>query len=73
MRNSDSSGIPPVTMSIAEAVKWSGLSRSELYRQLSRGTIAAVKNRSRTLIVIDTLRAFLINLPAATFRKPRGG
>jgi len=67
--DSDPPGIPPViTLSVADATKVSGLSRSELYRQLSCGAVRAVKLRSRTLIVMDSLRAFLANLPTATFR-----
>lgn len=65
----DPSGIPPViTLSIAAAVKASGMSRSEIYRQLAAGTIRAVKLRTRTFIVMDSLRAFIANLPAAQFR-----
>jgi hypothetical protein len=64
----ETTGIPPVlTMSVANAVKWSGLSRSELYRQLAAGTIRAVKLRTRTFIVADSLRAFIASLPSAQF------
>jgi hypothetical protein len=72
MPNCDPTDVLPVTLSIADAKKFSGLSRSELYRQLAAGTIHAVKLRSRTLILMDCLRQFLASLPTATFRKPRG-
>ncbi len=52
----------------SDATKESGIARSELYRQLAVGTIRAVKLRLRTLIVTDSLREFIANLPAATFR-----
>jgi hypothetical protein len=52
----------------SDATKESGIARSELYRQLAVGTIRAVKLRLRTLIVMDSLREFIANLPAATFR-----
>jgi hypothetical protein len=66
---SDPTGIPPViTLSVADATKVSGFSRSEIYRLLASGDLAAVKLRSRTFIVMDSLRAFLASLPTATFR-----
>jgi hypothetical protein len=61
-------GIPPVIMSVKDACQWSHLSRSEMYRQLAVGTIGAVKLRSRTFVLVDGLRQFIANLPAAKFR-----
>jgi hypothetical protein len=61
----------PLAVTIHEAVRVSGLSRSELYRRLGAGDIRAVKSGSRTLILMDSLRAHLASLPAATFRVPR--
>jgi hypothetical protein len=60
--DSDPTGIPPISLSVADATKVSGLSRSELYRQLARGTIRAVKLRSRTYI--------LDGQPARVHRQP---
>jgi excisionase family DNA binding protein len=57
---------------IPEACRISGLSRSEIYRRLAAGDIRAVKSGSRTLILMDSLRAHLTSLPLATFRAPRG-
>jgi hypothetical protein len=65
-------GIPPLTVTIPEAVRLSGLSRSELYRQLGAGCIRACKSGSRTLIVWESLKAHVEALPPATFRAPRG-
>jgi len=61
----------PLALTIHEAVRISGLSRSELYRRLSDGKVQAVKSGSRTLILMDSLRAHLASLPAATFRAPK--
>jgi hypothetical protein len=61
----------PLTVTIPEAVRLSGLSRSELYRRLSDGQVRAVKAGSRTLIVMDSLRGHIASLPAATFRRPK--
>jgi hypothetical protein len=49
----------------------SGLSRSEIYRRLAAGDIRAVKSGSRTLVLMDSLRAHLASLPPATFRAPK--
>jgi len=65
------SSLEPVTAPIQDACRFSGLSRSEIYRRLAAGDIRAVKSGSRTLIVIDSLRAHLAGLPAARFRAPR--
>jgi excisionase family DNA binding protein len=61
----------PLAVTIHEAVRVSGLSRSELYRRLADGKVRAVKSGSRTLILMDSLRAYVASLPAATFRAPK--
>ena len=63
----------PLAAPIPDACCISGLSRSEIYRRLAAGDIQAVKSGSRTLIIVDSLRAHLARLPAATFRAPKGG
>lgn len=69
--NTTVSGRPPLTVTIPEAVRLSGLSRSEIYRCLSAGNIQARKSGSRTLIVWASLKAHIEALPAAEFRAPR--
>jgi excisionase family DNA binding protein len=66
-----STGIQPLTVTISEAVRLSGLSRSELYRQLSAGRIRACKSGSRTLILWASLKAYVEALPEAEFRAPK--
>ena len=58
----------PLAVPIPEAVRLSGISRSELYRRLATGQVLAVKSGTRTLILMDSLRAHLTGLPPATFR-----
>jgi hypothetical protein len=53
----------PLALSIPDAVKWSGISRSEIYRRLKTGDLRAKKSRSRTLIMADSLRQYVENLP----------
>ena len=62
----------PLAAPIPDACRISGLSRSEIYRRLVTGDIRAVKSGSRTLILMDSLRAHLASLPLATFRAPKG-
>jgi len=64
-------GVEPIAVPIPDAQRVSGLSRSEIYRRLAAGDIKAVKSGSRTLILMDSIRAHLANLPAATFRAPK--
>ena len=72
MMEIETTRIGRLTVTIHEAVRVSGISRSELYRRLGAGDIRAVKSGSRTLILMDSLRAHLASLPPATFRPPRG-
>jgi Helix-turn-helix domain len=60
--------IDPIAAPIPDACRISGLSSSEIYRRLAAGDIRAVKSGSRTLILMDSLRAHLASLPPATFR-----
>ncbi len=53
----------PIAMSIPDAVKWSGLSRSEVYRRLKVGDLRAKNMRSRTLILTESLRECVDALP----------
>ena len=63
--------LTPFACGIHEAVQFSGLSRSEIYRQLTRGDIHAIKSGTRTLILVESLRAHLSGLPKAIFRSTR--
>ncbi len=59
-----------IAYQIKDAVKASGLTRSEIYRRLAAGDLKAVKNGKRTLILTESIRDYLASLPAATFRPP---
>ena len=60
----------PLAAPIPEASRYSGLTRSEIYRRLASGDIRAVKSGARTLILMDSLREHIASLPAATFKHP---
>ncbi len=63
--------IDPIAFPIAEAVTFSGMSRSAVCRELANGNLRAVKSGSRTLVLVESIRAYLASLPAATFRSAR--
>lgn len=62
----------PIAVTIAEAQRLSGFSRSGVYRELAAGSLKAVKLGSRTLVLTNSIREHLASLPAATFRPARG-
>lgn len=53
----------PIAVSIPEAVRASGMSRTALYEALKRGSLTAVKSGKRTLIPYSNLTAFVASLP----------
>lgn len=53
----------PMSFTIPDAVKNSGLSRTAIYDALKRGQIAAVKRGKRTLILSASLSSYLESLP----------
>jgi hypothetical protein len=58
----------PAMFTIQGAQDFSGLARSRLYELMSAGTIEARKCGRRTLLVGDSLRQYLANLPRADIR-----
>lgn len=55
--------IPPLTVTIPEAVKLSGMSRTAIYEALKRGDLVARKAGRRTLIAFVDLESYLDKLP----------
>jgi len=54
-----------ITLTIDDAVLVSGIGRTRLYELIAQGAIDCRKCAGRTLIVADSLRDFLMNLPRA--------
>jgi len=54
----------PIAITIPDAVKASGMSRTTIYEALKRGDLTARKAGRRTLISFSDLQAYLANLPA---------
>lgn len=53
----------PIAVTIPEAVKLSGMSRTSIYEALKRQDITARKAGRRTLISFRDLEAYLASLP----------
>ena len=52
-----------IAISIAEAARRSGLSRSTVYEAIARGELKVRKAGRRSLILVDDLHAWLAALP----------
>lgn len=63
--------VDPVTGTVPDAVRISGLSRSAIYRLAAAGELVLVKAGARTLVRLDSLRGYLAGLPAAKLRTPQ--
>lgn len=59
--------VEPIMVTIRDAIVLTGLSRSEIYRRLADRSIQARKNGRRTLILTESLRKYIANLPSAQF------
>jgi hypothetical protein len=53
----------PIAVTIPEAVKLSGLSRTHFYEAFKCGQISARKAGRRTIILLDDLEDYLVGLP----------
>lgn len=51
--------IEPISVKIPEAVRFTGLSRSRLYELMRSGDIEFVKVGNSTLVLVESLRAFI--------------
>jgi excisionase family DNA binding protein len=54
---------PPIAVTIPDAVKATGMSRTSIYEALKRGDLSARKAGRRTLIWFADLEAYLASLP----------
>lgn len=54
---------PPITYSVAEAMRITGMGKTSIYKAIKEGHITPSKWGSRTLIPHDQLMSFLDALP----------
>jgi|AAFX01.1.fsa_nt_gi excisionase family DNA binding protein len=52
-------GAEPISVKVPEAVRLTGISRSRLYELMRSGDVAFAKVGSSTLILVDSLRAYV--------------
>ena len=62
--------LEPIAVPIPEGERISGLSRSDIYRRLAAGELKAKKSGRRTLILYESLKQVMANLPDAKFTPP---
>lgn len=60
--------IEPYTLTVLDAVGFSGCSRTRLFEAIRDGTLNSRQAGRRTLIFADSLRAWIDGLPPATER-----
>ena|SRR5690349_16039470 len=60
----------PLTITVPEACRISGYSRSELYRRLASGDLEGVKMGRSLRIVMGSIYSSLASLPRAEFGSP---
>jgi hypothetical protein len=53
----------PLAVSIADAVRMSGLSRASLYRAIAAKRLIARKHGARTVLLVEEVERFLRELP----------
>jgi hypothetical protein len=61
----------PILCTIDTAAGMIGRGRTFVYEAIGMGKIQAVKSDKRTLVVVDSLRAYASSLPAAKISPPR--
>jgi hypothetical protein len=62
--------LPPATLTIANAVKHTNLSRATIYRLAGKRLLTLRKSGRRTLVCYKSLAGYLENLPDAGIRPP---
>ncbi|HEX5185053.1 MAG TPA: helix-turn-helix domain-containing protein [Allosphingosinicella sp.] len=60
--------LDPISVRIPEAVRLTGLSRSRLYELIGSGEIEFVKVGASTLVLVESLRAFIDRKRRSTSR-----
>lgn len=57
--------IEPLAVSVNDAIRISGLGRTSLYEAVGSGTLASLKIGKRRLILLDSLKAWLLSHEAS--------
>jgi hypothetical protein len=65
------SGLEPLTLTIAQTEQATGESRSQIYVRIARGELEAVKSGSRTLVIYESVKRRIASLPRAKIKPPK--
>jgi hypothetical protein len=60
--------LQPLVIRLGEAIRFSGFSRSDLYRRAARGEVIFLKAGARVLVDLHSLRAAVEALPKANLK-----
>lgn len=66
MTSTNNSKLEPLAVSVTDAVRISGLGRTSIYEAVGAGTLASLKIGARRLILLESLRAWLLSHEAAS-------
>jgi hypothetical protein len=63
--------VEPILCSVPQGCQMIGIGTQGMYDLIGAGKVKAVKRGTRTLLVVDSLRAYANNLPEAKVAPPR--
>lgn len=67
---SDLGGLEPLTVTMQQAERLTGESRSQIYIRIGRGEYEAVKSGQRLFIVYESIKRRIAELPRAKIKPP---
>jgi hypothetical protein len=68
LEESTEASLPPILCRIPQAAAMIGRGTRFIYEAIATGKIEAVKSDKRTLVVVDSLRAYVRKLPPAKIK-----
>lgn len=60
---SDTPPVDRISVSVKDAAAMTGLSKWTIYKRLDEGAIASAYDGTRRLVVVESLRSYIANLP----------
>jgi hypothetical protein len=63
MKSTQNTGLQPIGCTVREATQISGLGRTELYDVIRKKKVQAKKSGSRTIVIVESLRDYVLSLP----------
>lgn len=63
--------VEPILCSVPQGCQMLGVGTQGMYDLMGAGLVKAVKNGTRTLLVVESLKAYAASLPAAVVAPPK--